>query len=84
MVGSLKKLGDFKFMTVEQLIEKLRTMPPDKEVKFSYNYGDYWRTIVAAPVQRVDQLETVYSDYHRMDKIADRDDDNKVECVILS
>jgi len=61
-------------MLVKELIEMLEGMNQDAEVHFAYNYGDHWRTEVAPRVDRVDEGAVVYSDYHRMDKIAEHDD----------
>jgi hypothetical protein len=62
-------------MLVRDLIELLEGMDADMEVHFAYNYGDHWRTEVAPRVGRVDEGAVVYSDYHRMDKIAEDDSD---------
>jgi len=62
-------------MLVKELIEMLEGMNQDAEVHFAYNYGDHWRTEVAPRVDRVDEGAVVYSDYHRMDKIAEYDDE---------
>jgi hypothetical protein len=61
-------------MKVAELIESLQYMDKDAEVHFAYNYGDHWRTEVAPKVVRVDEGAVVYSEYHRMDKIAEHDD----------
>ena len=61
-------------MKVAQLIEQLQDMDPNADVHFSYNYGDHWRTQVAATIDRVDEGHVEYSDYHRMDKVLDMDD----------
>jgi len=61
-------------MKVSELIEQLGYMDQDAEVHFAYNYGDHWRTEVAPKVGRVDEGAVVYSDYHRMDKMAEHDD----------
>jgi len=61
-------------MTVEELINTLQFMDMNAEVHFAYNYGDHWRTEVAPKVDRVDEGAVVYSEYHRMDKIAEHDD----------
>jgi hypothetical protein len=58
-------------MKVKDLIEQLGYMDPEAEVHYSYCYGDHWRTEVAPRVDRVDEGAVVYSDYHRMDKMAD-------------
>jgi hypothetical protein len=61
-------------MQVKELIEMLQDMDQDAEVHYAYNYGDHWRTEVAPKVGRVDEGAVVYSEYHRMDKIAEHDD----------
>jgi hypothetical protein len=62
-------------MTVKELIKALSDMDQDTEVKFAYNYGDYWNTEVAASIEAVDEGEVTHSGYHRMDKTVDSDDD---------
>lgn len=74
-------------MTVAELIETLQDFDPDMEVKFSYNYGDYWNTIVARGIDNVDVDYVRYSNYHRMDKVItepDEEDDDMEEVVLLS
>jgi len=66
-------------MNVKELIEQLRQMPDEMEVKFAYNYGDYWKTEVAADVDRVTTGEVTYSEYHRMDKLADEQNEDDVD-----
>ena len=61
-------------MQVKDLIEQLRSMNPDAEVHFSYNYGDHWRTEVAPTVDSVTEGVVKYSDYHRMDRLMDEDE----------
>ena len=61
-------------MQVKDLIEQLRSMNPEAEVHFSYNYGDHWRTEVAPTVDAVTEGVVKYSDYHRMDKLLDEDE----------
>ena len=62
-------------MKVSELIELLQQENPDSEVHYSYNYGDHWRTQVAPSVGSVESGIVEYSDYHRMDKIVDSEDD---------
>lgn len=64
-------------MTVKELIESLEGFDPNMEVKFAYNYGDYWGTEVASNVRDIDEGMVKYSDYHRMDKVVDDDGDNE-------
>ena len=63
-------------MKVSELIEMLEEMDQDAEVHYAYNYGDHWRTEVAPKVDRVDEGAVEYSDYHRMDKLVDEDDED--------
>jgi len=67
-------------MTVTELIARLQvyeaTGMGNVEVKFAYNYGDYWSTQVAADVDSVEQGEVKYSDYHQMDKVVETDDED--------
>ena len=64
-------------MTVQELIESLEGFDPNMEVKFAYNYGDYWKTEVASNVRDVDEGMVKYSDYHRMDKVVDDEGDEE-------
>ena len=61
-------------MQVKDLIEQLKSMNPDAEVHFTYNYGDHWRTKVAPTVDEVYEGLVKRSDYHRMDKLMDESD----------
>lgn len=72
-------------MKVKDLITQLKNYSSDLEVKFVYNYGDYWRTEVAKPVKAVADGHTIYSDYHQMDKTQNDEPNETAEyCVILS
>ena len=61
-------------MKVADLIEELKYMDQEADVHFAYNYGDHWRTEVAPKVSRVDTGAVVYSEYHRMDRVANDND----------
>jgi len=61
-------------MKVLDLIELLQAENPEAEVHFAYNYGDHWRTEVAPRVGDVRTGFVQYSEYHRMDKVADDED----------
>lgn len=63
--------------TVQDLIDELQSMDPNLEVRFTYNYGDHWRTQVAEKVRSIDMGIVQYSDYHRMDKVVEPDWDNE-------
>ena len=66
-------------MTVDELIAELQCLPKDAEVHFAYNYGDHWRTQVAPKVRDIGVGYVQYSDYHRMDKVTDDEDDIYLE-----
>ena len=71
-------------MTVKELIESLEGFDPNMEVKFAYNYGDYWGTEVASRIGDVDEGQVRYSDYHRMDKVTDYDDEaDNIKTVVI-
>jgi hypothetical protein len=62
-------------MRVQDLIDELENFDPNAEVVFSYSYGDYWNTTVAAPAEYIDEGTVTYSEYHRQDKVVEMDDD---------
>jgi hypothetical protein len=62
-------------MKVSELIEQLGYMNPEAEVHFSYGYGDHWRTQVAPAVSNVFDGVVQYSEYHRMDKLVEDEDE---------
>ena len=71
-------------MTVKELIESLQDFDPNMEVKFAYNFGDYWGTEVASNITEIDEGQVRYSDYHRMDKVTDYDDENdNIKTVVI-
>jgi hypothetical protein len=62
-------------MLVKELIKSLKYMDQDAEVHFSYCYGDHWRTEVAPKASRVNEGIVAYSEYHRMDKLVQDEED---------
>lgn len=60
-------------MKVSELIDLLQSQDPNADVHVSYNYGDHWRTQVAPRARWVEEMPIAYSEYHRMDKVADED-----------
>lgn len=68
--------------TVTELREMLQEMEEvgqgSADVLFAYNYGDYWRTQVAAPIVRCEEGSVVHSEYHNMDKTVDADEDDSL------
>lgn len=66
--------------TVQELYEELSLMVKDGQghlpVKFSYNYGDHWRTQVAADVDQTEVGKVKFSSYHDMDQIVEDDEDD--------
>jgi len=71
-------------MTVNELKEYLEQFDGDMEVKFSYNFGDYWRTQVAKDISDVEEGYVKYSDYHRMDQIDEDGEEDSERVVLLS
>ena len=71
-------------MTVNELKEYLEQFDGDMEVKFSYNFGDYWKTQVAEDISDVEEGYVKYSDYHRMDQIDEDEDEDSERVVLLS
>ncbi len=70
-------------MKVSELIERLQQEDPEADVHFSYNYGDHWRTMVAPKVRTVEEAAIEWSDYHRMPKQIDSDDDEPFNPVVV-
>lgn len=72
-------------MNVKELIEMLEQFNPEAEVKFAYNYGDHWNTLVAADVNCAEEQIVEHSDYHNMDKVVEEPDewDEDKVCVVL-
>jgi hypothetical protein len=68
-------------MKVSKLIEELKSMDPEAEVHFEYNYGDHWRTQVAPEVTQVQEGIVKFSQYHGMDKIVEDYEDCYDECI---
>lgn len=74
-------------MTVEELIEELKQFDPDMRVVLTYNYGDYWNTMVAPEVKAAEVGNVTPSAYHRMDKLSSEREEEEGdfrEVVILS
>jgi hypothetical protein len=69
-------------MTVAELIEYLEEQDQTLEVKFSYPSGDYWRTQVAKDIEEVETGLVEYSDYHRLDKVVDNDEDGTLVLLL--
>jgi hypothetical protein len=70
-------------MTVKELISTLEDFDPAMEVKFAYNFGDYWRTQVANNLSDVDEGTVKYSSYHRMDKVVDDEEEDDTKTVVI-
>ena len=72
-------------MTVAELRNMLADFDADMEVRFAYNYGDYWNTEVAADITDADVGQVQYSAYHRSDKVVNPDkyddDDDSINAL---
>jgi hypothetical protein len=62
-------------MQVKELIEILGRYDQEADVHFAYGYGDHWRTQVAPRVSNVFDGVVQYSEYHRMDKLVEDEDE---------
>lgn len=71
-------------MTVNELKEILEQFDGEMEVKFSYTASDYWRTQLAANINDAEEGYVKYSDYHRMSKVDEDEDDDSERVVLLS
>ncbi len=63
-------------MRVRDLITQLQQFDPDMQVVKSYDYGDHWNTTVCPDVDEPEEREIKYSDYHGMDMLVGRNDDD--------
>jgi hypothetical protein len=75
-------------ISIQELINQLQShidngVDPETEVKFSYDYGDHWHTLVCGNINSVDMEPVKYSDYHQMDKLVDDIEDMDKEIIIL-
>jgi hypothetical protein len=76
-----RKMG----MTKKELIEALADFPDDMPVRFVYNYGDHWRTWVAAEICDVQPEKVKYDSYHSMDRLAtDRELESEEELELTT
>ena len=64
-------------MTVGELIEDLKSFDPNMKIHFSFNYGDYSRTVVAPEVGTVRKARVKYSGYHEMNRVVDSDEESE-------
>jgi len=73
-------------MKVRELIEVLENYSDDMDVHFAYNFGDYWKTTVAATIGFAAEGYVRDSNYHSMPKVLSADDvtDDDTEVLLLS
>ncbi len=64
-------------MTAHALARQLLA-GPDLPVHQSYCYGDYGRTQVAPEITRADEGTVIHSEYHRMPRVVEEDEDKPV------
>ena len=65
-------------LIVGELKNLLSDFPDDLPVFFGYDYGDHWHSQVAGEIIEAEQKNVIYSDYHRMAKVADEEYDDQV------
>lgn len=76
-------------VTVKELRDMLEDHDDDDRVFFAYPSNDYWRTMIAEPVQEVETLPLVPSDYHgegifKITKDDPEDDSDDPSFVVIS
>ncbi len=70
-------------ITVEEMIEQLRSFDPKAFVVFHYTSGDYWGTEVADPVTTIEGGKVRYSDYHKTLALAIDEDSEELANVVM-
>ena len=77
-------------MKVHELIAALQNLDPDMEVMYEHPSHDYWRTVLASEISRVEENTVRYAEYHRQfvladnsNDAADRSDDPHKEVVLI-
>lgn len=66
-------------LTLDELIERLQDIRDEHpqigshQIRFAYDYGDYWHTQVAASIQDVDVATMSQNDRLRLDAVIDED-----------
>ena len=64
-------------MKVHELIERLKDFDDDMEVMFEHPAHDYWRTVLASDILRVQENTVRYAEYHRQHVLADGYDEDE-------
>jgi len=70
-------------MTVGELIEQLKGLDKNLPVHFAYNYGDYWKTVVAPEVSSIEEMPVKHSSYHNMPKLIEDDESGETISAIV-
>ena len=70
-------------MKVKELIEILEVYDPETTVGLAYSYGDYPNTVVVAVAENVFCHPVVFSDYHRMNRLALGGDKEDGKMVVI-
>ena len=64
-------------MKVSELIELLENLDPEMEVMFEHPSHDYWRTVLASDILRVEENTVRYAEYHRQHVLAEGYDEDE-------
>lgn len=62
-------------MKVGELQRLLEGYDEDMDVRFAYQYGDYWKSVLAGDISEVSQQEVYWSEYHRQFQVPDPERD---------
>ena len=71
-------------MTVAQLRQALGDFNPADKVVFAHPSGDHWHTTVCSAIRNVDQGDVAYSEYHRLGKLIEEEDEKKTRPETVS
>ena len=72
-------------MTKQELIDLLKYLPEDADIRIDHPTHDYWRTHIAMDITAIDEVKIKTSSYHNnMDVVDDEEDwDNSLKSVFL-
>ena len=78
-------------MLVRELIKQLQQMDQESVVRFAYNSGDYWRTVILDDIRYVGENYAEISQYHsngtdvyQLSEDQDPYSNDNEPCVVLS
>ena len=70
-------------MKVQELKKLLENFDDESDIGFSYNYGDRHRTSVVGNIRHVNEVLVVLSEYHKMLRVVEDDDEHDPEAKTM-